>query len=301
MTGTVAILGCGYVGIELGGRLADEGWNVVGVRRSSDGIDAVESAGLTAVRGDATDASTLTTIPDADVVVYAASPGRRGEEAVRETYVEGQRAVLDHFGGRSNPPDRYLYTSSTGVYGDHDGAWVDEETPLSLTTERERILVDAETVALDGAAESGIDGTVARFAGLYGPGRYRLGRYLEGPVTEGYLNLTHRDDAAGALAYFLREDCARDDVVLVVDDEPVSKWDLADWLAAACGEPEPPKQTKAQRLADETLSPAAKGRLRAEKRCRNDKLRGLGYELAFSTFREGYRDAIEAYSGDGSD
>ncbi len=302
MRKTVVILGCGYVGIELGRQLLEtnarsggaDGVHVVGVRRSHAGVEALESAGIEAVQGDLAQEKTLATLPDADVVVFAASVGRGGDSTADEIYVDGQKAVLDHFGCREYTPDRYIYTSSTGVYGDHGGEWVDEETPLEPTTERGRVLVEAETVALESAQKYGIDGTVARFAGLYGPGRYRLERYLDGPVTEGVLNLTHRDDAAGALAFFLQENCARNEVVLVVDDEPVSKWELADWLAEQCAEDVPPKQTKAQRLANESLSSTAKQRIRAEKRCRNEKLRSLGYELAYPTFREGYRAAIDS-------
>jgi nucleoside-diphosphate-sugar epimerase len=289
----VAILGCGYVGIELGRQLAD-GHDVVGVRRSEEGIAAIERAGFAAVQADVTDDSSLAAVPDADAVVFAASSGGRDAGAAREVYVEGQRTALDQFARRDSPPDRYLYTSSTGVYGDHGGDWVDEDTPLEPTTEKTEVLAEAERVALDHAAELGIDGTVARFAGLYGPDRYRLGRYIEGPVVEGHLNMVHRDDAAGAVAFLLEGDHARGEVVVVVDDEPVSRWELADWLATECGRERPEKQTVAERL-DEDLSEAARRRLRTDKRCANDKLRELGYEFAYPTFREGYRDAVDSY------
>jgi nucleoside-diphosphate-sugar epimerase len=181
------------------------------------------------------------------------------------------------------------------VYGDHDGDWVDEETPIDPTTEKTEVLAEAERIALEETADRGIDGTVARFAGLYGPDRYRLERYVGGPVTEGYLNMIHRDDAAGAVRHLLTEDLARDEAVLVVDDEPVSKWAFADWLADQCGEPSPEKRTKAERLEDPELSAAARRRIKTSKRCSNDRLRALGYEFAYPTYREGYRDAIEAY------
>ncbi len=302
MTDTVLILGCGYVGLELGRQLRSEPDidNVVGLRRSDSGVRAMESAGIEPVQGDLTDEGTLQSLPDPDVVVFAASSGGADAETAREIYVEGQKTVLDHFGNRNQVPERYIYTSSTGVYGDHEGEWVDEETPLEPTTEKTRVLADAETVALS-AREHGIDGTVARFAGLYGPDRYRLERYLDGPVTEGILNLTHRDDAAGAVAFFLSEDCARDEVVLVVDDEPVSKWSLADWLARECDRTEPPKQTKEARLDEASLSVTAKRRIQTEKKCRNEKLRSLGYGLRYPTFREGYRPAVDSFTGDVSE
>jgi nucleoside-diphosphate-sugar epimerase len=295
------IVGCGYVGLELGRQLRAAGHEVTGVRRSDAGLDAVAAAGLTPHRADATDPDSLGDLPDAEWVVFAASSGGRGADAARTVYVEGLRNVIAAYEDRASPPDRLVYTSSTGVYGDHDGAFVDEETPLDPQTEKTRVLAAAERVAIDGAAEAGIDGTVARFAGLYGPDRYRLDRYLAGPVTEGYLNMVHRDDAAGAVAFLLDADRARGEVVLVVDDEPVDKWAFADWLAAECGVDAPPKRTTEERLVDPELSAAARRRIETSKRCSNARLRDLGYEFAYPTYREGYRAAIDAYrSGTGA-
>jgi nucleoside-diphosphate-sugar epimerase len=283
------VLGCGYVGTELGRRLAAAGHEVTGVRRSADGAAAIEAAGLDAVRADVTDPESLSAVPDADWLVFAASSG--GD--ARAVYVEGLRTAIERFGDRESPPDRLVYTSSTGVYGDHGGDWVDEETPLRPETDRERTLADAERVARERAADVGIDGTVVRLSGLYGPGRYRLERYLDGPVTEGVLNMVHRDDAAGAVAHLLREDLARESVVLVTDDEPVEKWAFADWLADQCGVDRPPRRTVEEYLAER--GDAASARARASKRCSNARLRSLGYDMAYPTYREGYREAIDAY------
>ncbi|WP_280585694.1 NAD-dependent epimerase/dehydratase family protein [Halorubrum sp. Boch-26] len=304
----VVIVGCGYVGLELAAQLADRGHAVTGVRRSDAGLDAIGAVGteitesggkaagtVDAVRADATDPGSLNALPDADAVVFAASSGGRGADAAREVYVDGLRNVIEAYDGRPSPPDRLVYTSSTGVYGDHDGAWVDEETPIEPTTEKTRVLAEAEQIALEAADDAGIDGTVARFAGLYGPGRYRLERYIEGPVTAGYLNMVHRDDAAGAIRYFFEADAARGESVVVVDDEPVDKHLFADWLAGECGVPRPAKRSKAERIAAGDLSAAAERRIRTSKRCSNDRLRALGYEFAYPTFREGYHDAVRSF------
>jgi nucleoside-diphosphate-sugar epimerase len=290
----VAILGCGYVGLELGRQLAERGHRPIGVRRSDEGLTAIEEAGFEAVRTDATDADALGAVPDADALVFAASAGGRDAAAAREVYVEGLRTVVEHFGARDEPPDRLVYTGSTGIYGDHGGDWVDEETSLELETEKAEVLAEAERITLEEAHDHGIDGTVARFGGLYGPGRTRLDRYLDGPVTEGYLNVVHRDDAAGAVRFLLEEDLARGEVVLVVDDEPVWKWAFADWLADQCGREPPAKQTVAERLEAGDLPESARQRLQASKRCSNAKLRGLGYEFEYPNFREGYRETVES-------
>ncbi len=300
----VVVVGCGYVGLELARQLGRRGHEVTGVRRSEAGLEAIDALGETvdgsveAVRADATDAETLSVLPDADGVVFAASSGGRGADAAREVYVDGLRNVLSEYGNRTVSPDRLVYTSSTGVYGDHDGEWVDEETPIEPTTEKTRVLATAETVAVEEAAERGIDGTVARFGGLYGPDRYRLARYVDGPVTAGYLNMVHRDDAAGSVRYLLETDCARGEPLIVVDDEPVDKHAFANWLADECGVDRPTKRSKAERIADGELSTAARRRIRTSKRCSNDRLRALGYEFSYPTFRDGYRDAIDAFRRD---
>jgi nucleoside-diphosphate-sugar epimerase len=288
----VAILGCGYIGLELGRQLVTH-HDVIGVRRSTTGIEAIEDAGLTAVQADVTAPNTLSTVPDADWVVFAASSGGRGAEAAREVYVTGQQRAIDAFGQRADPPERYIYTSSTGVYGDHDGDWVDESTPIEPTTEKTRVLAAAERVARERTARYDIAGSVARFAGLYGPERYRLDRYLDGPVTAGYLNMIHRDDAAGSVQFLLESAITED--ILVVDDEPADKWVFADWLADSCGVERPSKQTKAERLAADDLSEPAKRRILTSKRCSNARLRELGYAPRYPTFREGYKAAISNY------
>ena len=290
----VVILGCGYIGLELGQQLATAGHDVTGVRRSEAGQQAIEAAGFSPHQADLTDPAARNDLPAADWVVFAASSGGRDANAAREIYVDALNGVVEQYGSRASPPDRLIYTSSTGVYGDHDGGWVDEDTPLDPTTDKTAVLAEAERLAREKAATHGIDGTVARFSGLYGPDRYRLDRYLEGPVTAGYLNMVHRVDAAGAVAFLLTEDRARGEIVLVTDDEPADKWAFADWLAEECGTPKPPKQTKAERLAAETLSDAGRRRVLTSKRCTNDYLHELGYEFTFPTFREGYQNAIDA-------
>ena len=294
----VAILGCGYVGLELGRQLRDD-HQVVGVRRSPEGLDTIEAAGFEAVQADVTDGESLAAVPDVDAVVFAASAGGRGPGPAREVYLEGQRTAIAQFAARERPPDRYVYTSSTGVYGDHGGDWVDEQTEPTPDAERGEVLLAAERIALEESAAAGIDGTVARLAGIYGPDRYRIERYLDGAVVEGSRNSIHRDDVAGAVRFLLAEDAARDEVVLVVDDEPVSRWVFADWLADACGRGEPAKLTVEEYLAEHDVSAGRRRRLTSNKRCSNDRLRELGYDLRYPTFRAGYSEAIERHCAGG--
>ncbi|WP_049939753.1 SDR family oxidoreductase [Natronomonas pharaonis] len=289
----VGILGCGYVGLELARQLRDT-HDVVGMRRSEAGLEAVEAAGAKPIQGDLTDPESLSALPSLDAVVFAASSGGRGADAAERVYVDGLRTVIETLGERSDPPERLVYTSSTGVYGDHDGDWVDESTPLSPTTDKTQVLAEAERLARERTADYGISGGVARFAGLYGPDRYRLNRYLDGPVTDGYLNMIHRDDAAGVVRFMLTT-ATESEVLVAVDDEPVDKWAFADWLADECGVESPPKRTKEERLEDDSLSEAARRRILTSKRCSNDRVRELGYSFSYPTYREGYQAAVDAY------
>lgn len=280
----VLIVGCGYVGLELGRQLTPE-HRVTGVRRSETGLDEVEAAGLEAVHADATNTTDLLSLPSADVIVFAASA--RGGSSARETYVEALGTVIDHFGGRRHTPDRLVYTSSTGVYGDRGGDWVDEETPLRPTTDRERTLVEAERIALERGSPA-IDRTVVRFGGIYGPGRSPVDRYLEGPVSPGYANFVHRDDAAGAIAHVLRTAADDPSVINVVDDEPIERPALARWLADRQGVA-PPDVVP---IEDRDLSSSRLERLAANKRVSNERLRDTGYELRYPTVKVGIRDGL---------
>ncbi|MFW5939086.1 MAG: SDR family oxidoreductase [Halolamina sp.] len=283
----VLVLGCGYVGRELARQLRDADHHVLGVVRSASSADRVEREGIEAVQADLTDPDAITSLPDADALVFAASVGRGSVDDARALYVEGLRAVLSAFTERARPPDRVLFTSTTGVYGDHGGDWVDESTPIDPQRPKATVIAEAEAIV----RRSDVDGTVARFAGLYGPGRYRIESYLDS-VTAGWRNSIHRDDAAGALAWFLTADVARGETVLVNDGHPVDRWTFADWLAEQCDAPEPEKLTVEERLAGRTASTAP--RVASDKRCRNDRLLELGFEPEYESVYDGYQSAFDA-------
>lgn len=255
---TSLIVGCGYVGSELARQLVNRGEEVIAVTRSGVSIEGVQS-----VERDVTGAGLE--LPTADRLFYLVSAGARAPDAYRAAYVEGLRNTVAAAGDGTT----LVYGSSTGVYGTDDGSWVDETTPIEPATERQRILLEAERAAIAAG------GTAVRFGGLYGPGRTGEDRYLgDARVPAGYLNLVHRDDAADALVVAADGDHDR---YLAVDDEPVHRHELARWLAAHLDRP--PGE-----LVDAVE--------RSNKRCDNARLRAMGWDLAFPTFREGYRDAL---------
>ncbi|MDY6780056.1 MAG: sugar nucleotide-binding protein [Halobacteria archaeon] len=254
------VVGCGYVGGELSRLLADEGHDVHAVSRSGVDIDGVESHEF--------DVTQEVELPESDNVFYLVSAGSRDPEAYERAYVEGLKNVIGDIGGTDAD---LVYSSSTGVYETSDGSWVDEETEIDPTTRRTEVLLRAEELT----RESG--GTVVRFAGLYGPERYGLDRYLDGArVPSGYLNLLHRRDAAGSLR-FVAEEETRHDLYLAVDDQPVDRHELARWLAEKTGR-------NVGNLADETKS--------SNKRCSNERLKNEGWVPEYPNYREGYSEKL---------
>ena len=289
---TAVIIGCGYVGQVLGTLLRAGGHEVIGVARTASSLAAIARRGITPITGDITQRETIDALPDAEWVIVAVSSGGGDAAAARAVFETGLTTVIDSYAARSHPPARVVYTSSSSVYGDHDGAWVDETTACAPATEKAAVLARAEQIAIDRSAAAGIDGTVCRFAGLYGPGRYRLGRYIRETVTAGYLNMVHRVDAAGAIAHLLQADRGRGQVINVVDDQPVDRHTFATTLARRVGATPPDPRPLADRLADASLSTARRRRLAAQKRVSNQRLRSLGYRFRYPTFRSGYATPI---------
>ncbi|HWV99872.1 MAG TPA: SDR family oxidoreductase [Candidatus Acidoferrum sp.] len=284
------IVGCGYVGLQLGRDLVLQGHEVWGLCRSAATITALETAGLVPVEADITRPETLTAVsPRFDFVVFCASATGGGPERYREVYVDGLRNLLASL--TRTPSQRFVYTSSTSVYGQTDGSLVDETSPAKPTEEIGRILLEAEEILLTAARERQYPAVVLRAAGIYGPGRgYWLQQYLKGEATlqgrgERVLNMVHRDDVAGATIAALQRGHPGE-IYNVVDNGPVSQRGLFEWLSKRLGRPMPP-------CVPESGTESRK-RGATSKRVSNHKLRfELQYRLKYSTFREGFESELE--------
>lgn len=276
------IVGCGYVGVAIAARLHQAGHEVFGLRRSA--VAPTASAGIQPVQADVTDPESLAALPvPLDWVVYCVSAGRSAPDTYRAAYLEGTRNLLKRLSAA--PPQRFLYTSSSGVYGQNDGSWVTESSEAIPPGETGRILAEAEQLVLhpDSAAVS--PGIVVRLAGIYGPGRdYWRRQFLEGNATldgdgSRCLNMIHREDVAGAVVAALERGRAGE-IYNVVDNEPIPQKELFQWLSRRMGRPMPSPGPSRDSLRKRGVT---------NKRISNRKLREqLNYQLQYPTFREGY-------------
>lgn len=304
----VLIVGCGYVGLPLGVELVRQGHTVIGLKRSTHDAE-LKAAGITPLHADITRAESLTGLPrEFDWVVNCTASGGGDAEAYRQLYLMGNRNLIEWL--RPSPPRRYVYTSSTSVYGQNDGSLVVETDPVSPPTETGQILVATENLLLASAVTGGAsvpasrsdEGSrghsphpfpvvILRLAGIYGPGRGHLFKqFLSGEARlEGdgsrFLNMIHRDDVVGAIIAALQGGAPVPSVFNVVDNEPVMQRDFFAWLAEQLGKPLPPSAP-----AD---AEANRKRGVTNKRVSNQRLKKiLGYEFKYPTFRQGYAAEI---------
>ncbi len=292
----ILIVGCGYVGLALGGRLSSSGAEVLGLRRQGDPDGALAAAGIRAVRGDLTRPEDLEAIPgDFDAVVCAVSSSRGGAEVYREVYLGGAKNLVAW--ARHRRVGRLVSVSSTSVYSQTDGSWVTEDSPAEPPGQTGQLLVATEAVFTE-ADRSGLVSTqIVRVGGIYGPGRGHLFQQFvagqarrdpsQGQGQGRWINMIHRDDVASALeAVMLRGEGGR--IYNAVDDEPVLQGRFLQFLADQTGLPLPPP-------ADPTEGPSTRKRGTTHKRVSNRRLREeLGWNPRFPTYREGYAAAIAA-------
>jgi nucleoside-diphosphate-sugar epimerase len=277
---TILLAGCGDLGTETGLRFAAAGHRVVGWRRSPDKLPAE-------IEGVATDLSTaeLPRVPaDTNAVVIAVAADASTEEAYRTAYVNGVANVLDALERDHVAPERVLFVSSTAVYGDAGGGWIDENTTPEPTGFSGRVMLEAEELLLKRFDGTGTSPVVLRLGGIYGPGRTRLIDQVRTgaaviPDQPRYTNRIHRDDAAGAIVHLLNMPDAPSPLYLGVDNDPAELGDVLRFLAAELGLDVPPTGS----LGD------ARG---GNKRCSNALLRGTGFSCKYPSFREGYRDIL---------
>ena len=277
---SVLIAGCGDIGSRLATQLLNKGWQVYGLRRSIERLPA----GVTGIAGDLFSEQCPAQWPTGqiDYVVYSAAATDHDEAGYQAAYVDGLTHTLAWLKQNGQQPKRLLFVSSSGVYGQKNGEWVDEMSPAQATSYSGRIMLEAERVA----SKSGIPASTVRLTGIYGPGR----EWMLGQVRKGYRvavdpplygNRIHADDAAGLLAFLLDADLqgkTLDDCYIGVDNDPAPLAEVVGWLR--------------ERLGVTTWAEEASVRRAGSKRCSNARAKALGWEPRYPSYREGYGEIL---------
>ena len=287
----VLIVGCGYVGIPLGAELVRLGHEVFGVRRDPAAVPLLTAAGIQPVLVDISQTAALQKLPERpDWVVHCAAaspPG--GVEEYRRVYLEGTRNLLQHLA--ATPPRKFVYTSSTSVYGQDDGLPVKETSPTVSVTATSEVLLAAEQLLREAFQLTNCPSVILRVAGIYGPERGHLFlQYLKNQARiagqgERFINMIHRDDLVGIMVAALKNGRGGE-VYNVVDDEPVAQIHFLRWLSETLGKWMPP-------YAEGPEDPGRKRGL-TNKKVQNRKLKmEIGYQFKYPNFRKGYTAEIQ--------
>jgi nucleoside-diphosphate-sugar epimerase len=292
----VLIIGCGYVGIPLGAELVRLGHEVFGVRRTADAVEELKSAGITSLVADISNRDDLEKLPrDFDWVVNTASSTKGGTAEYEQVYLNGTRNAIDWLS--ANPPKKFVYTSSTSVYGQTDGSLVKESSSTEPQSETSKILVQTEKLLLEAAQQKKFPAVILRVAGIYGPERGHLFlQYLRNEAKisgkgERLINMIHRDDLIGAIIAALKNG-RTGEIYNAVDDEPVPQIHFFRWLSETLGKYMPPFSTEAET--------AERKRGLTQKKVSNRKLKmELGYQFKYPTFRQGYTAEITRLDREG--
>lgn len=225
----IAIIGCGYIGMEAAILWKKRGFTITGTTRNPDRVDELSKYAQKAVIIKGNDEEELALLMKNNsciVVAIAADSPEHYESAYLNT-----SQIIRHLALEMDTPKQLIYTSSTSVYGDHHGQWVDETSSLLSKSDQGKILIDAEKHYLS-LSEIGWDVSILRLAEIYGPGRELSQRVkqLEGHALPGsgdhYTNMVHKRDCASALDYALRHHLQG--IYNLADDEHPTRKELYD-------------------------------------------------------------------------
>lgn len=275
---TVLLAGCGDIGLGLGQQLTGLGFSVTGLKRSPH-----QNAGFAIVQGDLLAPKTLDVLADSyDFIVYTATPSEMTSQAYENIYVKG----LNHLLAVTQPRECLLLVSSTGVYHQSKGEWVNESSQTSPTRFSGQWLLKGEQLAFSQCANT----TVVRFAGIYGPGRLRLINKVQRgcSVVESppkYTNRIHRDDCVGMLQFLIEQQLAGKPLASIyigADHSAAPEHEVLDFIALQLGLSLPVRES--------VKDPQS---VNQNKRCSNERILKLGYQFQYPSYKEGYRQVLQ--------
>lgn len=262
----ISIIGCGDIGLRVAQRLQRQGAEPTGVVRTAQSAERLRAAGVEALCLDLDREAP----PAAESVLWFAPPPRDGDTDARVARLVAARPAVE----------RLVYLSTSGVYGDCGGAWIDESAALRPRTSRAQRRLDAEQRLQAWAAQSGVSLSIMRVPGIYGPGRLPEARLREGtpvllPEEAPYTNRIHAEDLASA-ALAVLERGRSGAAYNIADGRPTTMTDYFCRCARLLGLPDPPAMPASE--ARQHLSAAMWSFMEESKRLRVDRLRD---ELGF--------------------
>ncbi|MEL7131551.1 MAG: SDR family oxidoreductase [Pseudomonadota bacterium] len=275
MTKTLLSFGHGYSAQALTKLLLPQGWRVMGTTRTAEKAEVLERTGVAPLIFPGEDVTGA--ITSATHLLISAGPDAAGDPVLRE--------VGETIRARASDLEWAGYLSTTGVYGDHGGDWVDEDTPLSPSTRRGQWRKEAEAAW---AAIPGLPLHIFRLAGIYGPGRGPFAKVRAGTARRiikpnQVFSRTHVDDIAQVVAASIAQP-APGTAYNVCDDDPAPPQDVIEHAAHLLGLPIPP----AEAFETAEMTPMARSFYAESKRVRNDRIKDtLGVKLIYPTYKEG--------------
>ena len=288
MAHTILSFGHGYSAQALSRILLPQGWQITGTTRSEVKAEALADQGVAPLifpgdgDGDG-DGDVADAIAQASHLLISAGPDASGDPVLN--------AVGDMISARARQFEWVGYLSTTGVYGDHQGAWVDENTPLTPSTRRGQWRKDAEEAW---QAVPGLPLHIFRLAGIYGPGRGPFAKVRDGTArrivkTGQVFSRTHVEDIAQVLAASIAQP-APGTAYNICDNDPAPPQDVIGHAAELLGAPVPP----AIPFETAEMTPMARSFYAESKRVRNDRIKTeLGVKLLYPTYREGLAALLE--------
>jgi len=283
--GTLFCFGLGYTAMALSRRLDAEGWTIRGTCQNVKRRHALSALGIKAEVFDGKQRMTSASILANSTHVLISIPPT----------LEGDPALYHHAKDIADIGSvRWVgYLSTTGVYGNHNGNWVDETSTLKPTSQRSERRLLAENGWRDWGRRTNIPTQIFRLASIYGPGRSVIDRIKAGTATRiskpgHYFSRIHVEDLATALSASINRP-APEGLYNVCDDEPAEPASVTAYAYNLLGR-SPPTEIS---IDDAQLSPKARTFWRDNKRVRNNRIKEqLGVELAFPNYRSGLHNLV---------
>lgn len=271
----VLIIGCGDIGLRLTHYLAPNIYQITGIRRHCP----PDTPKLRYKSCNAQDAMALKAAlaEGFDIIIITMTPGERSDAGYEQAYVTTCRNLVRALTDLEQQPDLIIFVSSTAVYAQDDGSWVDESSPTAPSSFSGKRLLEAEAIIRN----SGFPNTLVRFSGIYGPGRNRLIEQVKqqrASASTSYTNRIHAEDCAGFLAHLLNHQESLAPVYIATDSAPTPMVEVVSWIAA---------QLKVQDfLSAETTNE------RGNKKLSNALMLNSGYKLRYDTYQQGYAEML---------